>query len=122
NDGLWTAMYGAGECYAYAATGDPKAKARAKKAFEALRFLNTVTQGGTDPAPKGFAARTILPTDGPNPNDGRIERDRREQEEDTLWKAYEPRWPTDESGEWYWKSDTSSDELDGHYFFYPRYY
>lgn len=122
NDGLWTAMYGAGECYAYAATGDPKAKERATKAFEALLFLNEVTQGGSNPAPKGFAARTILPTDGPDPNDGRLERDIREQEEDAIWKAYEPRWPTDESGDWYWKSDTSSDELDGHYFFYPRYY
>src|SRR5262249_3855846 len=43
NDGLWTAMYGAGECFAYAATKDPKAKERAKKAFEALRFLQKVT-------------------------------------------------------------------------------
>ena len=25
-------------------------------------------------------------------------------------------------GKWYWKSDTSSDELDGHYFFYPLYH
>ncbi|MCJ7638688.1 MAG: hypothetical protein MUO70_02185, partial [Euryarchaeota archaeon] len=29
NDGLWTSMYGAGECFAYAATKDPKAKERA---------------------------------------------------------------------------------------------
>ena len=56
NDGLWTAMYGAGECFAYAATHDPKAKARAKQAFEALRFLSQVTQGGEHPAPKGFPA------------------------------------------------------------------
>ena len=54
NDGLWTAMYGAGECFAYAATKDPKAKARAKAAFEALRFLGKVTQGGTPPAKPGF--------------------------------------------------------------------
>ena len=46
NDGLWTAMYGAGECFAYAATKDPLAKQRAKAAFEALRFLRVVTQGG----------------------------------------------------------------------------
>ena len=45
NDGMWTAMYGAGECFAYGATRDPKAKERAKKAFEALRFLQKVTQG-----------------------------------------------------------------------------
>ena len=39
-----------------------------------------------------------------------------------MWKVYEPRWPTSADGQWYWKSDTSSDELDGHYFFYPAYY
>src|SRR5450759_5374567 len=51
NDGLWTAMYGAGECFAYAATHDSKSKARAKKAFEALRFLQKVTQGGPHAPP-----------------------------------------------------------------------
>ena len=69
NDGLWTAMYGAGECFAYAATKDPEAKRRATAAFEALRFLSHVTQGGPHPAPKGFPARSILPTDGPDPNE-----------------------------------------------------
>lgn len=39
-----------------------------------------------------------------------------------MWKVYEPRWPTSADGQWYWKSDTSSDELDGHYFFYALYY
>jgi hypothetical protein len=39
-----------------------------------------------------------------------------------LWKVYEPRWPKSADGKWFWKSDTSSDELDGHYFFYPLYY
>lgn len=123
NDGLWTAMYGAGECFAYAATRDPKAKARAAKAFQALRFLGEVTQGGTHLAPKGFVARTILPTSGPDPNEGRLERDRREQAEgDALWKVIDPRWPVSADGQWYWKCDTSSDELDGHYFFYAQYY
>ncbi|MCX6620298.1 MAG: hypothetical protein NTY38_04335 [Acidobacteria bacterium] len=68
NDGLWTSMYGAGECFAYAATRDPLAKQRARKAFEALRFLSEVTQGGEHPAPPGFPARAILPTSGPDPN------------------------------------------------------
>ena len=123
NDGLWTAMYGAGQCYAYAATKDPAARERAVKAFEALRFLQTVTQSGSHPAPKGYVARTILPTDGPDPNEGRMERDQRGRDEgDKLWKVYEPRWPVSEDGRWYWKSDTSSDETDGHYFFYPLFY
>lgn len=122
NDGLWTAMYGAGECFAYAATKDGQAKARARQAFEALRFLQTVTQGGPHAPPKGFIARTIRPIDWPDPNVGRLESDRASQQGDKLWKVYEPRWPKSADGKWYWKSDTSSDELDGHYFFYPLYY
>lgn len=125
NDGLWTSMYGAGECFAYAATKDPVAKERAKKAFEALRFLSVVTQGGNPPALPGFVARSILPTSGPDPNeqDYTAEKDAQKKlREDALWKIIHPRWPKSADGEWYWKCDTSSDELDGHYFFYAAYY
>ena len=124
NDGLWTAMYGAGECFAYAATKDPVAKRRAKTAFEALRFLRVVTQGGMHPAPKGFVARAILPTSGPDPNreDSPARDERKRATEDTLWKVITPRWPVSADGKWYWKTDTSSDELDGHFFFYGLYY
>ena len=126
NDGLWTSMYGAGECFAYAATGDPKAKERAKNAFEALRFLSAVTRDGSKPSPPGFVARTVVPVDeGWNPNEEQYtaEKDRERQErEDRKWKVIHPRWPTSADGEWYYKVDTSSDELDGHYFFYALYY
>jgi len=123
NDGQYTGLYGAGECLAYAATGDPKAKERATKAFEALAFLSEVTQSGSNPAPKGFIARTILPTDGPNPNEHNSpENDRKKQEEDALWKVIIPRWPTSGDGKWYWKTDASSDELDGHFLLYGLYY
>ncbi|MFN0067292.1 MAG: hypothetical protein ACKVYV_06615 [Limisphaerales bacterium] len=123
NDGLWTAMYGAGQCFAYAATRGPEFKRRATQAFEAVRFLQTVTQGGPHSPPPGFVARTILPGDGPDPNAGRLEADRRTQaEDDKLWKVYEPRWPRSADGKWFWKSDTSSDELDGHYFLYAAYF
>lgn len=124
NDGLWTSMYGAGECFAYGATGSEEARRRAKQAFEALRFLGTVTQGGGHPAPKGFVARSILPVSGPDPNlHDSPERDlRNQQTRDKRWKVIVPRWPKSEDGQWYWKTDTSSDELDGHYFFYGLYY
>jgi len=125
NDGLWTSMYGAGECYAYAVTHDPGAKQRAKAAFEALRFLRIVTQGGDHPAPPGFIARSILPTSGVDPNKEWYtpESDQRMRDtRDRLWKTLSPRWPKSADGKWYWKSDTSSDELDGHYFFYAQYY
>ncbi|HAM72514.1 MAG TPA: hypothetical protein DCM86_12805 [Verrucomicrobiales bacterium] len=122
NDGLWTSMYGAGECFAYAATKDPGAKRRAQQAFEALRFLQKVTQGGPHAPPKGFIARSIRRVDLPDPNAGGLESDRRSQAHDRLWKVYEPRWPKSADGKWYWKSDTSSDELDGHFFFYGLYH
>lgn len=123
NDGLWTAMYGASQCFAVAVTGSDQHRAAAKQAFEAIRFLQKVTQGGTPAPPLGYIARTILPTDGHNPNEGRLESDRQARARgDRLWKVYEPRWPTSADGKWYWKSDTSSDELDGHYFFLPLYY
>ncbi|HWB98231.1 MAG TPA: hypothetical protein VG672_16070 [Bryobacteraceae bacterium] len=124
NDGLWTSMYGAGECFAYAATRDPLARERARKAFEALRFLSQVTQGGEHPAPPGFPARAVLPTSGPDPNlhDSR-ERDLLTRAtRDHLWKILAPRWPKSADGKWFWKTDTSSDELDGHFFFYAQYY
>lgn len=124
NDGLWTSMYGAGECYAYAATHSAEARKRAIAAFDALRFLGTVAQGGEHPAPKGFVARSILPTSGPDPNvHDSPEHDRQMRAtRDHSWKQLAPRWPRSADGKWYWKTDTSSDELDGHYFFYGLYY
>ena len=124
NDGLWTSMYGAGECFAYAATHDPLAKQRAREAFEALRFLSQVTQGGEHPAPPGFPARSILPTSGPDPNLTYTKEQQLQMRStrDHLWKILSPRWPKSADGKWYWKADTSSDELDGHYFFYAQYY
>jgi hypothetical protein len=123
NDGLWTGMYGAGESFAYAATRSEASRVRARRAFEALRFLVDVTRGGQHSPPDGFPARSILPTDGPDPNvHDSPENDRRRQAGDAMWKVISPRWPRDASGKWYWKSDTSSDELDGHFFFYALYH
>lgn len=124
NDGQYTGLYTAAVSLGYGATKDPKLKADATKAFEALAFLSEVPNGGTHPAPKGFIARAIMPTDGWNPNErDNAERDKKKRaENDHLWKVLEPRWPIDESGKWYWKTDSSSDELDGHFFAYGAYY
>jgi hypothetical protein len=124
NDGLWTGMYGAAQCFGYAATGRDASRTRARRAFEALRFLVDVTQGGTHSPPPGFPARSIMPTDGPDPNlRDNAERDaKRRAAIDARWKILEPRWPRSADGQWYWKTDTSSDELDGHYFFYALYH
>jgi hypothetical protein len=125
NDGLWTSMYGAGECFAYGATKDPQAKRRANAAFEALKFLSEAPKGSPHEPPAGFIARTVLETSSPrDPNTGSytLAGQREMQKRDRQWRVYEPRWPKSGDGQWYWKSDTSSDELDGHYFFYALYY
>ncbi|MEM6701667.1 MAG: hypothetical protein AAF690_03125 [Acidobacteriota bacterium] len=122
NDGLWTSMYGAAQAFAWASTGSEEARRRAREAFRAVAFLSEVTRGGTPAMQPGFPARSILPTSGPNPNDGQAERDAETQRRDRKWKSLMPRWGTSADGRWYWKADTSSDELDGHYFFYGVYY
>lgn len=122
NDGLWTAMYGAAQCFAYAHDRSPEAKRRADRVLAALLFLQDVTQGGEHAPPPGFPARTVLPIDDPDPNTGQAERDRRIRAEDPLWKTLEPRWPVSADGRWWWKADTSSDELDGHFFFFALYH
>ncbi|RJP31956.1 MAG: hypothetical protein C4527_06785 [Candidatus Omnitrophota bacterium] len=126
NDGLWTSMYGAGACFAYAVTRDENAKKRAQEAFEALRFLSVVTQGGEVEQQPGFVARTVVPTSEPNPNERSsytLEGMKRTRDSgDARWKVYYPRWPLSQDGNFWYKTDTSSDELDGHFFFYALYY
>ncbi len=123
NDGLWTSMYGAAQCFEYAVTHSAASKKRADAAFRAVAFLSEVPQGGKESPPHGFPARTILPVSGRNPNlHDNPDHDRRRQASDPLWKVITPRWPVSADGQWYWKTDTSSDELDGHYFFYALYY
>ncbi|MBT7161475.1 MAG: hypothetical protein HN904_01785 [Victivallales bacterium] len=125
NDGLWTGMYGAGECFAYAVTSNDASRRRARQAWEALRFLGTVTQGGEPTAEPGFVARTVRPAedDDPNATEYTPEKDRKMRAgRDREWKSLAPRWPRSADGKWFWKADTSSDELDGHFFFYALYH
>jgi hypothetical protein len=113
NEGQRIGFYLAAMSLGYAATNDLQLKQNAHKAFEALVYLSIVTQGGTHPGPKGFFARAIRPTSGPDPNlDYGLDYDLRRHQRDSLWKIIQPRWPVDESGEWYWMNDSSVDELD----------
>jgi len=120
NDGQYTGMYLASESFRYAATKDPQAKANAKKAFEALRFLQTVT--GTP----GFVARTVIPSSWKKMADpNRKISDRQWAEmvvENPREKRVETRWHPSSDGKWLWKGDTSSDEITGHMFGYIFYY
>jgi len=92
NDGLWTSMYAAAECFRYAVTKSPEALANAKKSTEAVLFLEEVA------GKRGFPARSYIRKGEPMPTDGQ-------------WH-----WTAD--GEYYWKGDTSSDEIVGHMFLY----
>jgi hypothetical protein len=119
NDGEYTGGYLAMESFRYAVTGDQDARLKARKAFDFLRFLQEVT--GTE----GFFARSIAPADWKEVNDPNRTFSERELAEelvkDPRYKPVEQRWRKSKDGRWFWKGDTSSDEMDGHmmgYFFY----
>ena len=117
NDGFNTGLYLGAMSFAYAVTGDDKHRQYAHDSFRALAFLSEVTQGGQYGGPEGLIARNVVPTTEPDPGklydrDYDINRNKR----DKLWKIMERRVPVDKTGEWYWKCDASSDELDGHFF------
>lgn len=96
NNGLWTSIYLAGECFRYALTRDPAVKANAWKYFEGMEFLNNVT------GIHGLMARSVLYQNTFPP-------------QGTWHKS--PVYPG-----WIWKGDTSSDELVGHMMAYPIVY
>jgi hypothetical protein len=104
NDGLWTAIYVAAEAFRYAATKDPAAAEAGRKSLNAL--LDLVRLSGYP----GYPARAIIRkgevVDGYDP----AETVRVPGETDKIW--YES--PTHPGV--LCKGDTSSDELDGHYF------
>jgi hypothetical protein len=90
NDGLWTSVYAAAECFRYAVTKSPDALDRARRAVEAVLFLEQVT------GRPGFPARTYI------------------RRGDTRGQGGEWHWTAD--GQIEWKADTSSDEIVGHFF------
>ncbi|MFH1538335.1 MAG: two-component regulator propeller domain-containing protein [bacterium] len=97
NDGLWTGMYIASECYHYAETGNPEAKKNARQGIELMMRLMDIT------GVPGFIARSIALRDEDVGQGGE-------------WDHFTP------DGRWKWKGDTSSDEVDGHFFAYSVYY
>lgn len=90
NNGLWTSLYVAAEGFRYSVTKSPEALANAQKSLEALLFLEEVA------GRRGFPARSYIRKGDRMPTDG------------------EWHWTAD--GRYYWKADTSSDEIVGHYF------
>lgn len=95
NDGLWTGIYLAAECFRYASTTDPATKKNAEEAFESLERLEKIT------GHSGFPARTVvLPGEKMGKGDWRGSTDKK----------------------WKWLGETSSDEMVGHFFAYPIFY
>ena len=99
NDGGHTAPYLVAMCYKYAVTGDPAARAEAVEAFKAMIWLNQIT--GKD----GFIARSIWSTTGDKDERGR-----------NGSGGLPAKWYPTSDGKWYWKGDTSSDEVDSHFY------
>ncbi len=92
NDGLWTAMYLAGELFRYAVTKSNDALRNCHESFEAMERLSLITPI------KGFPARSF--------------------ERAGYEVADKSRWHVTEDGRWAWKGTTSSDEIVGHFFVY----
>ncbi len=99
NDGLWTALYVAAESFRYAVTGEDEARDRARESLQALLWLERVTGIPGFPA-RAAVAREEMPMEGTESGE----------------------WHPSADGEWLWKGDTSSDELNGHFFALPIYY
>jgi hypothetical protein len=100
NDGLFTGLYCASQCFRYGATGDEQAKKNAKRAVEAMIKLTEVT------GKSGFTARATRYSD-----DEYFGMGNREE-----WHVCE------DNPDCEWLGETSSDEMTGHYFAYGLYY
>jgi len=120
NDGQYTSMCLAMESFRYAVTKSPQAKVNAKRAFDSLLFLQTVTETS------GFVARTVVPSNWRRMHDPNTDVSDQQlaarQVEDPRYKRVNVRWHPSADGKWLWKGDTSSDEITGHYFGYLFYY
>jgi hypothetical protein len=113
NDGLWNAIYVGAMCFRYAATKDPAARKQARQALDALLELERLS------GISGYPARVVATDDelkktttGADMN----ETVRVEGEKDKIWF----RSPVD--AKVWCKGDTSSDEMDGHYFAWRVYF
>ncbi len=99
NDGGHTAPYLAAMSFKYAVTKDEKARQAALDAFKAMVWLEQIT-------PKdGFVARAIWSTTG--------DLDKRGEGGSGGLPA---KWYPTDDGLWFWKGDTSSDEIDAHFY------
>jgi hypothetical protein len=99
NDGGHTAPYLAAMSYKYAVTGDETARHEAVESFMAMLWLERITPVD------GFVARAIWSVTGDLDKRGRHGSG-----------GLPAKWYPTEDGNWYWKGDTSSDEIIAHFY------
>jgi hypothetical protein len=99
NDGGHTAPYLAAMCFKYAVTGDDTARREALNSFKAMIWLEQIT------GKEGFVARAIWSVDGDQ-----------DKMADQGSGGLPAKWYPTQDGKWYWKGDTSSDEISAHYY------
>ncbi len=100
NDGTWTSMYMASQCYRYGVTKEKDALEKARRGFGALKQLAYIT------GIPGFTARAVRYPDDPGAGFGNGD----------------PEWHLDADGECEWKGETSSDEMVGNFYGFSAYY
>ena len=108
NDGLWTSYHVVAMSLAYGATGEAKYLESAREGMHALVMLQNAS--GTP----GLVARSVLPAE-----EGLR---KREEAKNKTRRDMREQWQPTPDGTMYWKSDTSSDEIDGHYFAFYAYW
>jgi hypothetical protein len=113
NDGLWTAMYVGAQALRYGATKDPAAREAAKKSMDALLDLERLS------GIPGFPARAVVTDDEIEAGVRGFSKTGKVHAVGVDAKVWY-RSPT-VPGLWC-KGDTSSDELDGHYFAWYLYH
>lgn len=96
NDGLWTSYHVVAMSLAYATTKDKKYLQSAKKSMDAMIMLQNAS------GIPGLVARSVVPVSRRN--------------------EMSEKWRETLDGKFLWKSDTSSDEIDGHFFAFYAYW
>ncbi len=96
NDGLWTSYHVMAMSLAYATTGDKRYLESAKKSMHTMIMLQNVS------GIRGLPARSVVPL--------------------SMRAEKNKQWREAPDGKHLWKSDTSSDEIDGHFFAFYAYW
>ena len=99
NDGGHTAHYLGAMSFKYAATGDEHARKEALEAFKAMAWFDEITDR------PGFIARSIWSV--------KSDKGQRARHGSGGLPA---KWYPTKDGLWFWKGDTSSDEVNGHFY------